>query len=236
MTPVLVRCTGSQVSEMENKLHLQYVVLQEMAMRKVTRTLFEEDDDDMVRETLLIICTICAIYWESRIYRAERQWQTWAHSSYPRVITIRPEICDQILCVVLINAVIPTVNQQVAHSTCGDSEYNLRSRTVVCGSCGLPSEKSSNCSVSSASRSFRSGGLSEGLLPHSYVFSTSTPRKVGAATTTADTWLLKSDQSVLLNWFELEYNNFINLSSQAGSRMESCPIMWASGFTLKHFN
>ncbi|XP_026155751.1 lamin-A-like isoform X1 [Mastacembelus armatus] len=89
---------------------------EEMAMRKVTRTQFDEDDDDM----------------------------------------------------------------QVAHSTCGDSEYNLRSRTVVCGSCGLPSDKSSNCSVTSASRSFRSGGLSEGLLPHSYVFSTSTPRKTGA--------------------------------------------------------
>ncbi|XP_037651653.1 lamin-A-like isoform X2 [Sebastes umbrosus] len=89
---------------------------EEMAMRKVTRTQFEEDDDDMV-----------------------------------------------------------------AHSTCGDSEYNLRSRTVVCGSCGLPSDKSgSNCSVSSASRSYRSGGLSEGLLPHSYVFSASTPRKTGA--------------------------------------------------------
>lgn len=70
---------------------------------------------------------------------------------------------------------------QVAHSTCGDSEYNLRSRTVVCGSCGLPSDKPSHCSVTSASRSFRSGGgLSEGLLPHSYVFSTSTPRKTGA--------------------------------------------------------
>ncbi|XP_071356818.1 lamin-A-like [Trachinotus anak] len=87
---------------------------EEMAMRKVTRTQFEEEDDDMV-----------------------------------------------------------------AHSTCGDSEYNLRSRTVVCGSCGLPSDKSSNCSVSSASRSFRSGGISEGLLPHSYVFSASTPRKTG---------------------------------------------------------
>ncbi|XP_047461076.1 lamin-A-like isoform X2 [Mugil cephalus] len=87
---------------------------EEMAMRKVTRTQFEEDDDDMV-----------------------------------------------------------------AHSTCGDSEYNLRSRTVVCGSCGLPSDKSSNCSVSSVSRSFRSGGISEGLLPHSYVISTSTPRKTG---------------------------------------------------------
>ncbi|XP_072226793.1 lamin-A-like isoform X1 [Leuresthes tenuis] len=88
---------------------------EEMAMRKVTRTLFEEEDDDM----------------------------------------------------------------QVAHSTCGDGEYNLRSRTVVCGSCGLPSDKSSSCSVSSASRSFRSGGISEGLLPQSYVFSTSTPRKTG---------------------------------------------------------
>ncbi|XP_070777468.1 lamin-A-like [Enoplosus armatus] len=88
---------------------------EEMAMRKVTRTQFEEEDDDMV-----------------------------------------------------------------AHSTCGDSEYNLRSRTVVCGSCGLPSDKSSNCSVTSASRSFRSGGISEGLLPHSYVFSSSTPRKTGA--------------------------------------------------------
>uniref|UniRef100_A0A8D3BDB8 Lamin-A-like n=1 Tax=Scophthalmus maximus TaxID=52904 RepID=A0A8D3BDB8_SCOMX len=90
---------------------------EEMAMRKVTRTQFEDEDDDMV-----------------------------------------------------------------AHSTCGDSEYNLRSRTVVCGSCGLPSDKSGHCSVSSASRSFRSsggGGFSEGLMPHSYVFSSSTPRKVG---------------------------------------------------------
>lgn len=88
---------------------------EEMAMRKVTRTQFEEEDDDMV-----------------------------------------------------------------AHSTCGDSEYNLRSRTVVCGSCGLPSDKSTNCSVTSASRSFRSGGISEGLLPQSYVFSSSTPRKTGS--------------------------------------------------------
>ncbi|XP_074542960.1 lamin-A-like isoform X2 [Halichoeres trimaculatus] len=87
---------------------------EEMAMRKVTRIQFDEDDDDMV-----------------------------------------------------------------AHSTCGDSEYNLRSRTVVCGSCGLPSDKSTNCSVTSASRSFRSSGLSEGLLPQSYVFSTSTPRRNG---------------------------------------------------------
>uniref|UniRef100_A0A665UTD7 Lamin-A-like n=1 Tax=Echeneis naucrates TaxID=173247 RepID=A0A665UTD7_ECHNA len=88
---------------------------EEMAMRKVTRTQFEEEDDDMVRDIILIS--------SNHIF------------------------------------------------TCGDGEYNLRSRTVVCGSCGLPSDKSSNCSVSSASRSFRSGGISEGLLPHSYVFS-----------------------------------------------------------------
>uniref|UniRef100_A0A7N6BWV2 Lamin A n=1 Tax=Anabas testudineus TaxID=64144 RepID=A0A7N6BWV2_ANATE len=105
---------------------------EEMAMRKVTRTQFEEDDDDMVSEI-----TVKHIY----LYKG---------------------------------------------FTCGDSEYNLRSRTVVCGSCGLPSDKSTNCSVSSASRSFRSGGVSEGLLPHSYVFSTSTPRKVGTATQTPD--------------------------------------------------
>jgi len=74
-------------------------------------------------------------------------------------------------------------SQQVAHSTCGDSEYNLRSRTVVCSSCGLPSDKpGSHCSVTSASRSsFRSGGISEGLLPQSYVFSASSPRKVSAS-------------------------------------------------------
>ncbi|XP_014887066.1 lamin-A-like isoform X1 [Poecilia latipinna] len=89
---------------------------EEMAMRKVTRTQFEDEDEDM----------------------------------------------------------------QVAHSTCADGEYNLRSRTVLCGSCGLPSDKSSNCSVSSVSRSFRSGGISEGLVPQSYVFSSSTPRKTGS--------------------------------------------------------
>ncbi|XP_014887068.1 lamin-A-like isoform X2 [Poecilia latipinna] len=88
---------------------------EEMAMRKVTRTQFEDEDEDMV-----------------------------------------------------------------AHSTCADGEYNLRSRTVLCGSCGLPSDKSSNCSVSSVSRSFRSGGISEGLVPQSYVFSSSTPRKTGS--------------------------------------------------------
>uniref|UniRef100_A0A8C5NB96 Lamin-A-like n=1 Tax=Gouania willdenowi TaxID=441366 RepID=A0A8C5NB96_GOUWI len=64
------------------------------------------------------------------------------------------------------------------HHTCADSDYNLRNRTVFCGSCGLSADKSSNCSVTSASRSSRSGGISEGLLPHSYVFDTSTPCRV----------------------------------------------------------
>ncbi|XP_052002569.1 lamin-A-like [Xyrauchen texanus] len=79
---------------------------EEMAMRKVTRTLFQDDEDD----------------------------------------------------------------DMAAHSTCGDSEYNLRSRTVVCGSCGQPSDKNSGCvsassGVSSVSRSFSSGGG----LPESFV-------------------------------------------------------------------
>nr|XP_046216930.1 lamin-A-like [Oncorhynchus gorbuscha] len=88
---------------------------EEMAMRKVTRTLFDEDDDDMM-----------------------------------------------------------------AHSTCGgDGEYNLRSR---CGSCGLPADgkSSGGFSVSSTSRSIRSGGIAEGLLPHSYVVSSSTSRRSGS--------------------------------------------------------
>ncbi|XP_029591789.1 lamin-A [Salmo trutta] len=88
---------------------------EEMATRKVTRTLFDEDEDDMM-----------------------------------------------------------------AHSTCGgDGEYNLRSR---CGSCGLPadSKSSGGFSVSSASRSIRSGGIAEGLLPHSYVVSSSTSRRSGS--------------------------------------------------------
>ncbi|XP_037119220.1 lamin-A-like isoform X2 [Syngnathus acus] len=94
---------------------------EEMAMRKVTRTHLEDDDDDM----------------------------------------------------------------QVAHSTCGDSEYNLRSRTVMCGSCGFSPDKPNNgSSVSTASRSYRTGGISEGFLPHSYVFSSSTPRKTGIRTET----------------------------------------------------
>ncbi|KAF7708547.1 lamin [Silurus meridionalis] len=100
---------------------------EEMAMRKVTRTLFQEDDDE----------------------------------------------------------------EMAAHSTCGDGEYNLRSRTVICGSCGQPSDKaagtcvSASSGVSSASRSYTSGGgggLPEGLVSHShshFIFGNDKPRQGG---------------------------------------------------------
>ncbi|XP_066540156.1 lamin [Hoplias malabaricus] len=99
---------------------------EEMAMRKVTRTLFQEEDDE----------------------------------------------------------------EMAAHSTCGgDSEYNLRSRTVVCGSCGQPSDRnagscvSASSGVSSASRSFSSGGgggLPEGLVSHShFIMGSDKPRQGG---------------------------------------------------------
>uniref|UniRef100_A0AAR2KCW7 Lamin A n=1 Tax=Pygocentrus nattereri TaxID=42514 RepID=A0AAR2KCW7_PYGNA len=96
----------------------------EMAMRKVTRTLFQEEDDE----------------------------------------------------------------EMVTHSTCGDSEYNLRSRTVICGSCGQPSDRnagscvSASSGVSSASRSFSSGGggLPEGLVSHShFIMGSDKPRQGG---------------------------------------------------------
>ncbi|KAK3551175.1 hypothetical protein QTP70_013879 [Hemibagrus guttatus] len=99
----------------------------EMAMRKVTRTLFQEEDDE----------------------------------------------------------------EMAAHSTCGDGEYNLRSRTVICGSCGQPSDRnagscvSASSGVSSASRSFTSGGgggLPEGLVSHShshFIMGNDNPRQGG---------------------------------------------------------
>lgn len=78
---------------------------EEMAMRKVTRTLFQDDEDD----------------------------------------------------------------EMGAHSTSGaDNEYNLRSRTVICGSCGQPSDRSGVCS---------SGGLPEGLVGHSFFMGTNEPRQ-----------------------------------------------------------
>uniref|UniRef100_A0A7N5ZV39 Lamin A n=1 Tax=Anabas testudineus TaxID=64144 RepID=A0A7N5ZV39_ANATE len=79
---------------------------EEMAMRKVTRTLFHDDDDD----------------------------------------------------------------DMGAHSTSGaDNEYNLRSRRVICDSCGQPSDR--NAGVGS------SGGLPEGLVGHSFFMGTNEPRQ-----------------------------------------------------------
>uniref|UniRef100_A0A671W104 Lamin A n=1 Tax=Sparus aurata TaxID=8175 RepID=A0A671W104_SPAAU len=59
---------------------------------------------------------------------------------------------------------------QGAHSTSGaDNEYNLRSRKVICDSCGQPSDRGGVCS---------SGGLPEGLVGHSFFMGTNEPRKV----------------------------------------------------------
>ncbi|XP_068592493.1 lamin-A-like [Cebidichthys violaceus] len=75
---------------------------EEMAMRKVTRTLFHEDEDD----------------------------------------------------------------DMGAHSTSGgDNEYNLRSRTVICDSCGQTSDRSGG------------GGLPEGIVGHSFFMGTNEPRQ-----------------------------------------------------------
>ena len=43
---------------MSKNKHYNTFFLQEMAMRKVTRTQFEEDDDDMVREIVLITYSV----------------------------------------------------------------------------------------------------------------------------------------------------------------------------------
>uniref|UniRef100_A0A3P8PDY6 Lamin A n=1 Tax=Astatotilapia calliptera TaxID=8154 RepID=A0A3P8PDY6_ASTCA len=78
---------------------------EEMAMRKVTRTLFRDDDED---------------------------------------------------------------DDMGAHSTSGaDNEYNLRSRKVMCDSCGQPKERAGGCS-----------SLAEGLPGHSYFMGTNEPRQV----------------------------------------------------------
>ncbi|XP_068425306.1 lamin-A-like [Clinocottus analis] len=78
---------------------------EEMAMRKVTRTLFHDDEDD----------------------------------------------------------------DMGAHSTSGgDNEYNLRSRTVICDSCGQTSERSGGSS---------GGGLPEGIVGQSFFMGTNEPRK-----------------------------------------------------------
>ncbi|XP_062394804.1 lamin isoform X1 [Sardina pilchardus] len=71
--------------------------------------------------------------------------------------------------------------ETAAHSTCVDSEYNLRSRTVVCGSCGQPSDRTSGSCVSGASsHSYSSGGgLPEGLISQSFVLGNNQPRHGG---------------------------------------------------------
>ncbi|XP_056142360.1 lamin [Lampris incognitus] len=59
-----------------------------------------------------------------------------------------------------------------AHSTSGvESEYNLRSRTVICDSCGQSSERGSSAVCSSG------GGLPEGLGGHSFIMGTNQPRQ-----------------------------------------------------------
>nr|XP_028565621.1 lamin isoform X3 [Podarcis muralis]XP_028565622.1 lamin isoform X3 [Podarcis muralis]XP_028565623.1 lamin isoform X3 [Podarcis muralis]XP_028565624.1 lamin isoform X3 [Podarcis muralis] len=85
------------------------------------------------------------------------------------------------------------------HSHCSGSgdpgEYNLRSRTVLCGTCGQPADKgasttnaatstlSSGSSSSSLTitRSYRTGGssLGENLLPRTYILGNSSPRQQG---------------------------------------------------------
>ncbi|XP_076844591.1 lamin [Brachyhypopomus gauderio] len=80
-------------------------------------------------------------------------------------------------------------DEMAAHSTCGEGEYNLRSRTVVCGSCGQPSDRAGGASVTgssgvcSASRTFSSagGGLPEGFVSRStFVVGNNQPRQGGA--------------------------------------------------------
>ncbi|XP_040928696.1 lamin-A-like [Betta splendens] len=47
-------------------------------------------------------------------------------------------------------------DDDMGHGTCGGGEYDLRSRIVVCGSCGLPSDTASNSSMTPNPPSFLS--------------------------------------------------------------------------------
>uniref|UniRef100_A0A7N8Y398 Lamin A/C n=1 Tax=Mastacembelus armatus TaxID=205130 RepID=A0A7N8Y398_9TELE len=86
---------------------------EEMAMRKVTRTLFQDDEDD----------------------------------------------------------------EMGAHSTSGaENEYNLRSRKVICDSCGQPSERGAGVGCS--------GGLPEGVVGHSFFMGTNERKRVKGCTFT----------------------------------------------------
>lgn len=103
-------------------------------MRKVTRSLFhDEDDDDMVN---------CTLQWGECHYGAS-------------------VLSQHVVCRLL----------QGAHSTSGaDNEYNLRSRTVICDSCGQTSERGSGVNSS--------GDLPEGLVGHSFFIGANEPRQV----------------------------------------------------------
>uniref|UniRef100_A0A669DJL6 Lamin A n=1 Tax=Oreochromis niloticus TaxID=8128 RepID=A0A669DJL6_ORENI len=68
----------------------------------------------------------------------------------------------------LLQTSLISANGEGAHSTSGaDNEYNLRSRKVICDSCGQPKERSGGCS-----------SLGEGLPGHSYFMGTNEPRQV----------------------------------------------------------
>lgn len=61
-------------------------------------------------------------------------------------------------------------DDEAAHSTSGvDNEYNLRSRTVICDSCGQTADRGSGVGSS--------GGLSEGLVGQSFLMGTNQPRQ-----------------------------------------------------------
>ncbi|XP_051778926.1 lamin isoform X1 [Erpetoichthys calabaricus] len=84
-------------------------------------------------------------------------------------------------------------HHEAAHSTSSnaDGEYNLRSRTVFCGSCGQPADKGSTAGSSvvsggttssvSLTRTFRSSGgvggsITEGLVPRTFIVGNNQPR------------------------------------------------------------
>lgn len=143
-------------------------------MRKVTRTLFHDDEDD---ET--VNCS--SVYSHTSCFRSSgtlsvSQSSRTVSASHLVVCVCRP--------------------LQGAHSTSGaDNEYNLRSRTVICDSCGQSSDRGTGvCS---------SGGLPEGLGGHSFFMGTNEPRQVrherrDTTRTTAETRHEAEKQSKIL--------------------------------------
>ncbi|KAG2462614.1 LMNA protein, partial [Polypterus senegalus] len=84
-------------------------------------------------------------------------------------------------------------HHEAAHSTSSnaDGEYNLRSRTVFCGSCGQPADKGTTAGSSmvsggttssvSLTRTYRSSGgvggnIAEGLVPRTFIVGNNQPR------------------------------------------------------------